>query len=199
MKTAAAMIIACTIWAGAQAQAPKAQALDSSTQVIAKFAKPPAAYSTLPFFVWNGELSEKEIDRVISDYASQNVQGFFIHPRPGLITPYLSERWFQLIRYTVDQAKKRGMVVWLYDENSYPSGFAGGHVPAEMPESYNQGQGLVVRESGPCHILLRRTAAGFEDVTGKAQPGPGTTSTSRLRRSCCTSLNSPTPSVARST
>ena len=34
------------------------------------------------------------------------------------------------------------MKVWIYDENSYPSGFAGGHVPDQMPESYNQGQGL---------------------------------------------------------
>ncbi|MBI4892482.1 MAG: hypothetical protein HY821_17790, partial [Acidobacteria bacterium] len=133
MKTAMALLMACAMWAGAQTQAQFAQSMDSSAQVIAKFAKPPAAYSTLPFFVWNGELSEKEIDRVISDYASQNVQGFFIHPRPGLITPYLSERWFHLIRYTVDQARKRGMVVWLYDENSYPSGFAGGPVPAELP------------------------------------------------------------------
>lgn len=31
------------------------------------------------------------------------------------------------------------MNVWVYDENTFPSGFAGGHVNAEMPESYNQG------------------------------------------------------------
>ena len=34
------------------------------------------------------------------------------------------------------------MNIWIYDENSYPSGFGGGHVPDEMPESYNKGQGL---------------------------------------------------------
>jgi hypothetical protein len=34
------------------------------------------------------------------------------------------------------------MNIWIYDENSYPSGFAGGNVPDRMPESYNQGQGL---------------------------------------------------------
>src|SRR5690606_8477943 len=44
--------------------------------------------------------------------------------------------------YTVQQGKRSGLDVWIYDENSYPSGFAGGHVPAEMPSSYNQGQML---------------------------------------------------------
>jgi hypothetical protein len=65
-----------------------------------------------------------------------------VHPRPGLVTEYLSDKWFELFQYTVVKGKELGMNVWIYDENSYPSGFAGGHVPAEMPESYNQGQGL---------------------------------------------------------
>ena len=135
---------------------------------------PPAEFSTLPFFVWNGEMTEAEVDRVLNDYQSQGIRGFFIHPRPGMMTPYLSDRWFQLVRYTVDRAKKLGMETWLYDENSYPSGFAGGNVPAQMPESYNQGQGLVPRKSGPCVVLLKRGANGFEDVSGRMEPGSDT-------------------------
>jgi hypothetical protein len=151
--------------------------VDSLARLKTLFPKPPAEFSTLPFFVWNGEITEAMIDRELRDFSEQGVHGFIIHPRPGMITAYLSDRWFQLIRYTVDRAKKLGMEVWLYDENSYPSGFGGGHVPAEMPESYNQGQGLARRQEGPCKILLRRSAAGnqFEDVTGKGEPsGPDT-------------------------
>jgi hypothetical protein len=130
---------------------------------------PPAAYRTLPFFVWNGEVTEADIDKYLADFHAQGIGGVFIHPRPGLITPYLSDRWFELCRYTVDQAKKLGMEVWLYDENSYPSGFAGGHVPAEMPESYSEGQGLVLRKSREitaaqaalCKVLLERTGDAF--------------------------------------
>src|SRR5512139_3780624 len=118
--------------------------LNSFEELAPVFARPPAGYSTAPFFVWNGEITEKEIDAFLSDFKAHGITGFFIHPRPGLITPYLSERWFALIRHTVDRAKSLGMQAWLYDENSYPSGFAGGHVPAEMPESWNQGQGLVL-------------------------------------------------------
>src|SRR5215467_5682235 len=83
--------------------------VDSYARPKALFPNPPAEFSTLPFFVWDGEVSESEIDRVLADYSSQRIRGFFIHPRPGMITPYLSDRWFQLIRYTVNKAKKLGM------------------------------------------------------------------------------------------
>ena len=75
-------------------------------------------------------------------FKEAGIGGVFVHPRPGLITEYLSEEWFELFDYTVQKGKELGMNVWIYDENSYPSGFAGGHVPAEMPESWNQGTGL---------------------------------------------------------
>lgn len=52
-----------------------------------------------------------------------------------------------LYRYAVDKGKEIGLDIWIYDENSYPSGFAGGHVPEEMPESYNQGQGLALTKT----------------------------------------------------
>lgn len=148
--------------------------VDSLARLKALFPKPPAEFSTLPFFVWNGDVNEAMIDRELQDFSAQGIHGFIIHPRPGLITEYLSDRWFQLIRYTVDRAKKLGMEAWLYDENSYPSGFAGGHVPAEMPESYNQGQGLARQEKGPCKVLLRRAGDRFEEITGQtAPPGAG--------------------------
>ncbi|MBI3679542.1 MAG: hypothetical protein HY235_04020, partial [Acidobacteria bacterium] len=121
-------------------------AADTGRQLAARWARPPVEASTAPLYVWNGEMSETAIDRYLTANAAQGVQAAFIHPRPGLITPYLSGRWFSLVRHTVAQGKQRGMHVWLYDENSYPSGFAGGHVPAEMPESWNQGAGLRMKK-----------------------------------------------------
>ncbi len=153
--------------------------LNSFADLAPVFAQPPAGYSTAPFLVWNGEVTEAEIDAFLTDYKAHGVTSFIIHPRPGLITPYLSDRWFALIRYTVDKAKSLGMQAWLYDENSYPSGFAGGHVPAEMPESWNQGQGLVLKKLsasqssnlGGCKVLLRRSGDGFEEVTPQSASG----------------------------
>jgi len=149
--------------------------VDSSARLRELFARPPAAFSTAPFFVWNGEVKETEIDQYLASYHSLGINSFIIHPRPGLITPYLSDRWFSLVRHTVDKAKQLGMNIWLYDENSYPSGFAGGHVPADMPESYDEGQGLTLRKlaqldpasAGSCKFILKREGEAFRDITSQ--------------------------------
>jgi hypothetical protein len=80
----------------------------------------------------------------MNDLASQKVKQVFVHPRPGLMTPYLSDAWFRLWKTALKEAKKLDMNVWIYDENSYPSGFAGGLVPEAMPEA--RGRGITVRE-----------------------------------------------------
>ena len=157
--------------------------VDSTVRLRQLFSNPPAEYSTAPFFVWNGEVTEADIDYFMDSYHSQGIHSVFIHPRPGLITSYLSDRWFSLVRYTVDKAAKLGMEVWLYDENSYPSGFAGGHVPAEMPESYNEGQGLVLHRQNALEaadarkykLILKQEGGSFRDVTAQAAQEAGQT------------------------
>ena len=106
------------------------------------FADPPSDYRSAPLWVWNDKISEEGIDFHMKKFKEGGIGGVFVHPRPGLITEYLSEDWHRLFDYTVRKGKELGMKVWIYDEDSYPSGFAGGHVPAEMPESYNHGTGL---------------------------------------------------------
>jgi hypothetical protein len=158
-------------------QAPKPATPPENTfsWVLENFTKPPAAYSTMPFLVWNGEVTEQEIDRHLKAFQAQGIHGFFIHPRYGLITDYLSPRWFDLIGYTVKRARELGMEAWLYDENSFPSGFAGGHVNEEMPSSWNQGQGLIpvkqtrLAPDAAKHYaaILRRNGAVWENITAR--------------------------------
>ena len=80
----------------------------------------------------------------LHDLASQHVRQVWVHPQPGLMTSYLSDDWFRLWKTALDEAKRLDMNIWMYDENSYPSGFAGGYVPESMPES--RGRGLHFRE-----------------------------------------------------
>ncbi len=103
-----------------------------------------AEYAPAPLWVWNDLLTEDEVRSTLHDMADQKVMQVFVHPRPGLMTPYLSDAWFQMWKVALEEGKKLGMLVWIYDENSYPSGFAGGFVPELMPES--RGRGLSVRE-----------------------------------------------------
>lgn len=117
------------------AENPAEAKVSTLHELMQHFADPPAAYRPAPLYTWNGDMEEEEISRQLDEFKEGGFGGVFVHPRPGLITPYLSKRWLELWRHTADEATKRDMVSYIYDENSYPSGFAGGHVPENIPGS----------------------------------------------------------------
>jgi len=151
------------------------QAADSTT-LKAVFADPPREYSSAPLWVWNDMLTEEQIISTMRDLAAQKVKQVFVHPRPGLITPYLSDDWFRLWKVALKEAKKLDMNVWIYDENSYPSGFAGGLVPEAMPESRGLGVHFaearqVPKPADDVLAVYSLTDEAFENVTEKAKAG----------------------------
>lgn len=146
------------------------------------FKQPSKEYGTIPFFVWNDKMTREGIDEKMKDFKNAGCGGVIVHPRPGLITEYLSQEWFDLFQYTVEKGKELDMNVWIYDENSYPSGFAGGHVPAQMPESYNQGQGLKPFETNVIpadyqkyFLILKETNGTYRDITAHVAEETGKT------------------------
>ena len=96
------------------------------SNLISKIKEHSADYGALPFWSWNDKLEEKELRRQIRNMYDMNMRGFFMHARGGLETEYLSDEWFDCVKACVDEAKKLGMEAWGYDENGWPSGFAGG-------------------------------------------------------------------------
>ena len=163
------MVLFAFMWAGCQ---PQRDYSDGFSSIEPYFADPPSAYRCMPLWVWNGKVTESELDRMLGELKEAGFGGLFVHPRPGMITEYLSDDWFRLYEYTVRKGKEMDMEVWIYDENSYPSGFAGGHVPQEMPESFNQGQGLQLekKESIPDNtddyfICLIKNGESWKDIT----------------------------------
>jgi hypothetical protein len=54
--------------------------------------------------------------------------GFHMHSRVGLDTEYLGEEYMDIVKKCVERAKEKGMLAWLYDEDRWPSGAAGGLV-----------------------------------------------------------------------
>ena len=82
----------------------------------------------VPFLVVNHLLDPARLRRWAREFAAAGCDGFFIHPREGLLTPYLSEAWFEAVEACVDEARRGGIKAWLYDEFPYPSGVAGGRV-----------------------------------------------------------------------
>ncbi|NQT91763.1 MAG: hypothetical protein HQ559_03305, partial [Lentisphaerae bacterium] len=92
------------------------------------FASPGAEFRGKPFWAWNGKMDPSELRRQVRVMQRMGLGGFFMHSRVGLATPYLSDEWFECVRACVDEAKGLGMEAWLYDEDRWPSGAAGGLV-----------------------------------------------------------------------
>jgi len=95
------------------------------------FESPPSEYRGKPFWAWNGRLDAAELRRQIRVMHRMGLGGFFMHSRVGLATPYLAEEWFEMVRACVEEARELGMEAWLYDEDRWPSGAAGGIVTRE--------------------------------------------------------------------
>ena len=100
----------------------------------ALFKNPTAEYRGAPFWAWNGELDRETLSRQIDMMRQMGFGGFHMHVRTGMDTPYLSAEFMDHILFCVDRAKRRDMLAWLYDEDRWPSGTAGGRVTAEHPE-----------------------------------------------------------------
>jgi hypothetical protein len=149
---------------------------ESSGDVLSSFANPSREYSSAPFWVWNDRMTEAEVRQTLQDLAGQNIRQAIVHPRPGLMTPYLSKEWFDMWKVALDEANKLNMDLWIYDENSYPSGFAGGFVPDQMPESATIGIDInkvdkPVAIDDDTVAVFRASDKGNENVTERLRKG----------------------------
>jgi len=93
-----------------------------------EFNNPGPEWRGKPFWSWNGDLEEKELIRQIHVLKNMGMGGYFMHSRTGLATEYLGDEWFRLINSCADEGEKLGLESWLYDEDRWPSGTAGGEV-----------------------------------------------------------------------
>ncbi len=90
------------------------------------FQNPTAEYRAAPFWAWNCELSPALLKKEIDYMHEMGFGGYHIHPRVGFATPYLTKEYMELVRVCLEKGKENKMLTWLYDEDKWPSGFAGG-------------------------------------------------------------------------
>jgi len=100
--------------------------------------RPAPSAAVLPFLFLNHRLEPARLRARIREIRAAGCDGFFIHAREGLATPYLSEEWFTAVQCCIAEARKLGLRAWLYDEMPYPSGAAGGEVVRRRPEFVEQ-------------------------------------------------------------
>ena len=102
-------------------------------ELFSQFQNPGPAWRGKPFWAWNGRLDKTELLRQVHVMKEMGLGGFFMHSRVGLATEYLGDEWFECINACADEAEQLGMEAWLYDEDRWPSGSAGGLV-TQNPE-----------------------------------------------------------------
>ncbi len=99
------------------------------------FVDPPNEFRSHPFYSINDSLTEEEIIRQIREFKDAGFGGFYLHSRSGLITEFLGEDWWKVMQAAVDAANEVGLRCMFYDEDKWPSGYAGGIIP-RMSEDY---------------------------------------------------------------
>ena len=105
-------------------------------QLIDKLKNPDKIYRSLPLWSWNDKLDTEALKWQINEMDKAGLGGYFMHARGGLQTEYLSKEWMNCVKTCIEEGNKTGMASWCYDENGWPSGFAGGIVTG-MGDKYH--------------------------------------------------------------
>ena len=108
---------------------PKKQEKELSAEL---FKMPTAEYRAVPFWAWNCELNFEIMTEQIGYFKEMGFGGFHMHSRSGMSTEYLSEKFGEIVCFCVKEAEKHLMSAWLYDEDRWPSGSAGGLVTKNL-------------------------------------------------------------------
>jgi len=90
------------------------------------FRNPGSEYRGTPFWAWNCALDREELLRQLEVLKQMGMGGAHMHVRTGMETPYLSDAHMELVRSCVEKCRQENMLAWLYDEDRWPSGAAGG-------------------------------------------------------------------------
>ena len=110
----------------------------------AEIKTPSVEFYPIYSWVWNSPISKNLIIEQIDIMERNGIRGMYIIPEPPEFRPnsmvtymtpdYLSDEFFDLVEFSVNYAKTKGMLVWLYDEGGWPSGAACGKVVELHPE-----------------------------------------------------------------
>jgi len=140
------------------------------------FRDPPREYSLEPLWSWNSTLEPEKLTWQIDQMVDKGVYGAYMHARDGLDqsrTPYFSEGFWAAVKTSVDHGAKVGFRTWIYDEDKWPSGDAGGRTRAANPERFTA-MGLGHRNqdvSGPGKHRLEYPRAMFVLASRKLPGG----------------------------
>lgn len=99
----------------------------------------------MPFLWIHGE-SEETYRRMVKAIYEANIRAFCVEARPH--KEFCKEQWWKDMDIILDEAKKRGMKIWILDDKHFPTGYANGGVEKAPIEQ---------RRQNICHRQVRVT------------------------------------------
>ena len=85
-------------------------------------------YSPSVMWDWCAKPTPEEIDARLMEFSEMGISRVIIRPSKGLVVPYLSDEYFELIRTAARRAGRYGVRIVICDENAPVSGIAGGEI-----------------------------------------------------------------------
>ncbi|WP_309386492.1 hypothetical protein [Cerasicoccus frondis] len=105
---------------------------------LQRFQNPPASFRGAPFWALNHDLTNHDrLREHIDAFAEMGLGGYHLHVRCGLQTPYMGQAFLDTLKAARDYGASKGMLSYLYDEDTWPSGWAGGAVTTELQHRRN--------------------------------------------------------------
>ena len=106
---------------------------------------PPNEYAVSYSWNWNAPISKEGIIERLDGFAEAGIKCLYILPLPKDFRPerlrtfldpeYLTPEFFELVSFALREAKKRGILAWVYDEGGWPSGGACGATFRQNPDA----------------------------------------------------------------
>ncbi len=100
--------------------------------------------ATALFWFWNDNPTPAGIRRQLNSFKAAGFQAVYIHPMPdsffkdffykGMEIEYLGKEYFTMVRLALEECKRLGLSLLLYDEGGWPSGGVVGRLLADHPE-----------------------------------------------------------------
>jgi|GEM_PF-487532 len=99
-----------------------------------KFENPDMMMRPTNLWAIDHKITREESARQVADMIDVGYAGPFYFTFAGLLSEYMGEEWFDGLKEAISVAKAKNGYVWLYDEDTWPSGAASGKVPRTKDE-----------------------------------------------------------------
>src|SRR5688500_9384831 len=87
------------------------------------------SFRAAPLWSWNDLMKPEACADQVEVFAAAGFGGAYAHTRLGMLIPFLGDEYLACLKASVERARKIGFRLNLYDEDRWPSGWAGGVVP----------------------------------------------------------------------